>query len=240
MLLAIEASTALASVALFEGENLLAEHSSLEEQTLCANLIAHIEAMLKGVGRSAAGLRAVAVGLGPGGYTSLRIAVATAKGLALSVPCKIVGVTSLEALAYEKRSLEGWCVCAMIRAYKEDVFAALFRAEGEAAIRLSDDLLIPAGEIGALVAESRGPVVFCGEASTFRKHIEPGLSLAGALWAPVEAPQARAVGALALDRLRRGEADDPVTLAPRYLRPSAAEVVLGKKETKGGQEQSAK
>ena len=239
MLLAIEASTALASIALFEGEKLLAERSSLEQQTLCANLTARIEAMLRELGRAPAELGAVAVGLGPGGYTSLRIAMATAKGLALSVPCEIVGVSSLEALAYERRSSEGWRVCAVIGAYREEVFCAVFHATGDAVARLSDDLLIPGNEIGALLAKWPGQVVFCGHAATFRETIERGLSPEDALWAPQEPPRARAVGAIALERLRRGEADDPVTLAPRYLRPSAAEVTLSAKKPPGDSRKSS-
>lgn len=95
------------------------------------NLFGHIETAMASAGVSRGDLRLIGAGIGPGGFTSLRVGLATAKGLALGLGLPIVGVSSLRVLARSIDSGDDTVCVPLIPAYRGDVFAAAYVFSGD-------------------------------------------------------------------------------------------------------------
>lgn len=143
MILGIETSTDICSVALFsDGEVIgLREGGGCEHARFLAP---YIDGVLRGAGVSFADLAAVAVSAGPGSYTGLRIGVSTAKGLCYALGIPLIAVGSLDALAGQiaGRFPEGTTLCPMIDARRMEVYTQLF-----------DHCARPTGEVKAVVVD---------------------------------------------------------------------------------------
>jgi tRNA threonylcarbamoyladenosine biosynthesis protein TsaB len=94
LLLAFDTATEVATVALVDGEEVLGEGV-----TSAGRLLVEVEALISRVGRQSADLDGIAVGLGPGRYTSLRMGLVTARTLAFALEVPVAGVSTLDALA---------------------------------------------------------------------------------------------------------------------------------------------
>ena len=101
MLLAIDTASPYASVAVHDGERLLAELVWLANQDHTRTLLSHVQQALADAGAGVEGLTAVAVALGPGSFNGLRVGLSTAKGLAIARGVRLVGASTLELLALE-------------------------------------------------------------------------------------------------------------------------------------------
>ncbi|MCL1816025.1 MAG: tRNA (adenosine(37)-N6)-threonylcarbamoyltransferase complex dimerization subunit type 1 TsaB [Clostridiales bacterium] len=163
---------------------------------------------------------ALAVTIGPGSFTGLRIGLATAKACAQALAKPLVAVSTLEALAYGAYE-HGHLLCPILNARRGELYAALF-AEKE---RLSEDMLTTPLKLVKLVENYSKPVIFCGDGL-----IEAGTQLADLLGNRMLKTQeqrqyflAAATALLGRDKYLAGELADPIMLQPRYLRPSAAE-----------------
>jgi len=128
-LLAIDCAATLCAACVYDA----AEGRELGRQVLdlgkghAEHLMAVIDAALKSAGIGYAGLGAIAVSVGPGSFTGLRVGVSTARGLALALKIPAIGVTTLEALAAEAAaSFPDRAVLAALDAGREEIHAALF------------------------------------------------------------------------------------------------------------------
>ncbi|RVC43752.1 tRNA (adenosine(37)-N6)-threonylcarbamoyltransferase complex dimerization subunit type 1 TsaB [Mesorhizobium sp. M4A.F.Ca.ET.022.05.2.1] len=128
-LLAIDCAATLCAACVYD----TAAESELGRQVLdlgkghAEHLMAVIDAALKAAKTRYAGLDAIAVSVGPGSFTGLRVGVATARGLALALKIPAIGVTTLEALAAEAAaSFPGRAVLAALDAGREEIHAAAF------------------------------------------------------------------------------------------------------------------
>ncbi len=122
-LAAIDTSTELGSVALFEGLALVAEDSARVSNAHGESLMPMLSALFARHGWAPGDVRRWAVGVGPGSFTGVRVAVATAKGIAIGTGAELVGVTSLDALAHGLSGMaEGRAVVSVVGAGKAEVF----------------------------------------------------------------------------------------------------------------------
>ena len=166
---------------------------------------------------------AVAVTIGPGSFTGLRIGLSFAKGLAFASGLRIVGVPTLDALALAAPSWAG-TLCAALDARKQEIYAALYRREAGRIVRLGTPIAVA---VAALVEILTPPCSLIGDVveaygSVFGAALGSGVTLLGSDAHP---PRARATARLAAARLRADPAgDDLVTLTPAYLRPPEAEL----------------
>lgn len=213
--LAVDTSTMAGGVALLDDERVVGESLLDVRTTHSERLMLAVERALGDAGWAADSLDGLAVAVGPGSFTGLRIGLAAVKGLALALGCPIAAVPTLDAMA-AGLSWTSRPVCPVLVARKGEVFASLYRWDGEAMHREWEYLSLSVEALGARLAE---PVIGVGDGAGLVSS--PLMVLAY----PVRrGPSAAVVGWLGCERLRRGETVNPSELVPLYLRPSEAEL----------------
>jgi len=213
MLLAIDTATRSISLALYDGVSVVAESSWRCADHHTVELAPNTALMMKRAGVEPARLQGIAVALGPGSYTGLRIGLGLAKGLALANNLPLMGVPTFEILM-RAQPPQAEKVVAVIQAGRGRVTAAVYhwsgkewRMQGEARVL----------DWAALAAEIVEPAVVCGEVDA-AGH-EALRKLKGRVTLASPAQSLRRAGWLAeigWERLRRQRFDDPMTLAPLY------------------------
>ena len=232
LILAFETSAKAASVALLEGEKLLAESYQNTGMTHSQTLMVMAEDMLKQCDKTANDVDAVAVAEGPGSFTGVRIGVAAAKGFAWGrqIPC--YGVSTLEAMAESLGIYEGF-ICPVMDARRSQVYNALFAADCGKLTRIREDRAISLQDLGEDVKILNKPVFLVGDGSilcyNMLKEAVPVL-----VCPPEHRMHQRAagVGLVASRMLAAGETCDGASLAPNYLRLSQAERERMEKQSK--------
>lgn len=221
--LAIDTSADVGVVAVTEDGRTLVEHAARVGSRHGETLLATIEQALATAGVGIADLGLIAVGLGPGSFTGVRIGVATAKGLALARRTPLVGVRTTRALA---RGAFGAIRIPVVDAHKGEVFVAIYEErEGGLACAMDEAHGTPE-QMGGLVRERIGDRSPTLVGSGLAVH---GPAFLDALGAPhVLAPRALEVPRGALIALEAEEAlaargpDDLAALEPLYVRASDA------------------
>jgi len=215
-ILGIDTSGPLSSVALLEGGSVRAEERFPEGARPSADIVPALQRILGEAGVRVEDVDAFAAVRGPGSFTGLRVGLATARGLALASGRPAAGMCALDLLA-RQAPREASTVCALIDAGRGEVYAGIYRADGESWSRQGAyQLLSPEAAAGLA-----GAAVYLGSgAAAGRARLEacPGARIAPHRpWLAADA--ARELGAA----LARGERIDPETLRPLYIRPSEAE-----------------
>ena len=223
LILAFETSAKAASVALMDGERLLAQSYQNTAMTHSQTLLVMAQELLRRCAVDPGAVEAVAVAAGPGSFTGVRIGVAAAKGFAWGrqIPC--CGVSTLEAMALTLGVSDG-LVCPVMDARRSQVYNALFQFDCGKCTRIREDRAISIQDLVEDVQKMPGPIFLVGDGSvlcynTMSEKI-PSLVL------PVEHrmhQQAVGVGILASRKLAQGAACDAGALTPNYLRLSQAE-----------------
>ncbi len=211
-LAAIDTSTALGSVALFDDGRLVAEEARRVSNAHGESLLPMVAALFERHGWTVASVQRWAVGVGPGSFTGVRVGVATAKGIVLATGAELVGVTSLDAVAYGLGE-PGDLVASVIPAGKGELFVQVRRGEAlllpPAHLRAADFV----ERVGALAAGAR--VVVAGEAAAEVDWSPLGERVSLFCAPPSDLPRAASVGRVAAGRAA-GDAD---SLEPVYVRP---------------------
>jgi tRNA threonylcarbamoyladenosine biosynthesis protein TsaB len=166
----------------------------------------------------------IAVGIGPGLFTGLRVGVQTAKTLAQVLGVPIVGITSLDALAYVVRHTSRR-IAAVVDARRGEVFAAIYRAVPGGVVRETDHLVLKPDHLVAELQALAGEVLCVGNgAILYRREIEELGSRVEFASPAVAHPDAAALVELAVPRFLREEHDRLFDVVPLYLRKSDAEI----------------
>jgi len=213
--LAVETSSLAGGVALLEGERLVAEYVLDVSITHSERLMAAVDRVLADARWPARQLGGLAVAIGPGSFTGLRIAVSTVKGLALALDLPVAAVPTLDAMA----AALPWAalpVCPVLDARKGEVYTSRYRWDGGAMRREWDYLALSPEALAERLDE---PAILAGDGAA-------AIRSPHARWlpAPQRLPSPACVGVLGLERLRRGDTVAAAALAPLYLRPSEAEL----------------
>ena len=219
--LAFESSAKAASVALCDGGTLLAQATQTCGLTHSVTLLPMARDLLKNSGHTLEDVDLFAVAHGPGSFTGIRIGVSTVKGLAWGCDKPAVGVSTLEAMAYNGLAFgEGALLCCVMDARRQQVYNALFTIESGTLKRLCPDRAIALEELAAELKTVEQPphLIGDGAALTMEHFIAAGLT---AVLAPEPLRTQSAYGvALAAMEQTPGTADD---VLPVYLRLSQAE-----------------
>lgn len=227
MLLAIDTSSARASVALFDGR-VLAELTWLAGAGHTRQLLPRVQDLLATAGRSTRDLSAIGVALGPGSFNGLRVGIATAKAIGIALGLPIVGVETLRATAFQFR-LTYRPTRPLYDAGRTDVATGLYRESAELFSTLEEPRI---ATLDDALARSPTDTLFCGELRPeWRERIISRFGEAAGSWAlwPGAAEEPRRAGylaELAWQLLQTGMASDPANLQPLYLRrPSVTTAV---------------
>jgi tRNA threonylcarbamoyladenosine biosynthesis protein TsaB len=207
--LGIDTSTHRAQVALWDGASCAAREASDDPRLHAERLIGLIDRAMSTAGWTKSQIDLVACCVGPGSFTGVRVALATAKGIAFGLDKPIVGVGSLEAMASAARATAGQIVVPLLDAKKGEVFWAAYGR----LIAGPDHLA--AGAIGTVLEGLPRDVVLVGEIST---SLAPrGLRV---LRSPeTDLPDALEVARLGVAKYGQRGADDLHALEPVYVRP---------------------
>jgi tRNA threonylcarbamoyladenosine biosynthesis protein TsaB len=222
--LALETSSRHASVAVLEGGRLLAESTCDPNQRTAQSFAPAIQQQLDGVGWAAPDVQLVAVTIGPGSFTGLRIGVTAAKTFAYAVGAEVMGVNTLRVIANQVPETSQR-ICAVLDAQREQVFAGWFQRHEEALRAIADPQIVANDHwLGSL---SAGTVVAGPGLRRLLPHLPEGVTVAEQqMWAP----RASTVGLLAGLEYQSGKRDDLWKLNPLYYRQSAAEEKFEAKE----------
>lgn len=229
--LGIDTSSIVATVAVAEETRLIAEYYIESEKNHSEKLIPVIKAMLEECGLQPTCIDAVAVAKGPGSFTGLRIGVVTAKGFAFASNIPIIGINTLDGLAYNA-AIFGGLICPILNALRGNVYTALFRSKNGGIERLSEYKVLHIDDVLKRVDEYSEPVVFLGDGvPLFRSEIKRVLGNNAKIAPPMLfMPRASSIAALGIEGLKRGEGESAFSLMPFYLRKSQAEIQLERKK----------
>lgn len=227
-LLTIETATRRGTVAVLQDQSLLAVAENLAPRSFAERLVPMIDEVLARAGWTLADLELVAVGIGPGSFTGVRVGVATAKGLALALDIGLIGVVSLDAISLAARQIAGpTAVVGMLDAKKAEVFAAAYDTDG---MCLAGPLNLSRADvrpwIDALTSTRSISPVVVGEVADeldlpgYRRLRAPGCDL----------PSPPAMAELALARWRAGRVNEIDRLEPVYVRPPDIHVPHGRQQ----------
>lgn len=222
--LAIDTSSNVATVAVMDDEKLICEYTLNHKKTHSQKLMPMIQEVLKSCELEAASIDLFAVAVGPGSFTGLRIGVATAKALAHSLDKPIVGVSTLDALAYGIPFFNG-VICPILDAKRDQVYTGVYKWENDIPKPITEYLAISIDELMQKLQSINEKVIFVGDGVYQFKQII--LNKLGNLadFAPKHSIMQRAsmVAELALKKFYSGNTDNYMTLTPYYLRKSQAE-----------------
>jgi len=238
--LAFDTATAACTVAVTAGEQVLSELTLQVPRAHSTRLMPLIAQALQEAGIARQELDAIAVGVGPGSFTGLRIGLSTAKGLALALDRPVVPVSTLAAAAYGTGAQIG-LVVPLFDAKRDQVFTAVYAAGDRNPatwVEVLEPVNLHVDELADRLRSLRSGlhhtwqfVTLCGDAA--EAHAERlGLGPAVRVAAPgALLPRGSAVAALGLSLLERGGSVAPDALAPVYLRKSEAESLWEKRRS---------
>jgi tRNA threonylcarbamoyladenosine biosynthesis protein TsaB len=220
LVLGIETSTTVSSVSLWDRNGPVAGMTRGGPRGHVEFLMPAITRMVAASG-GLAKVTAVAVGLGPGLFTSMRVGVATAKSLAQALRVPIVGISSLDALAFQVR-FTNRLICTCVDAKRGEVFAALYRRVPGGVKREGDHQALDPDDLAAELIARDEEILFVGDGA----HAYPALNVERAEIAGGASrfPRADAIIELALPRLEREEFTSVEQVEPLYVRKSDAEI----------------
>lgn len=234
--LALDTTTRAGSVALVEDDRVVIERGGDPARTHAERLPDGILAVLREAGIGLAAVDVFAVAAGPGSFTGLRIGIATIQGLAFVQHRRVVGVSTLEALAHAGSGglAAGARVGVWMDAHRGEVFSALYEAADAPLFSRARLIEIDAPAVGdpasTLERWSTGPRIdaFMGDgAAAYRGMIGDRSRI-------VVAPLlAGTIGLVAADRARAGETVDAAGVQPLYVRRPDAEIDREKRSLRG-------
>ncbi len=235
MLLAVDTATRTASIALFDGENVRAECTWLARENHTVELLAQVIKTLDLARLKKSDLTAVAVALGPGSFTGLRVGMSVAKGLAFAGKIPLLGIPTLDivARAHSGRPGRFWAV---ISAGRGRYSVAAYKGDDDVVSRTTDYALVDGqglAELAAVAAQDQetsaglqaSEPAFCGEIDLKLRELLLARfgTRARIASAAMNLRRAGYLAELAWTRHQRGESDDTAALAPMYAPHTSVE-----------------
>jgi tRNA threonylcarbamoyladenosine biosynthesis protein TsaB len=224
--LAFDTSGTATSVAVCDGARVLAEDEAADGARHAEILLPRVERCLAQSGLTLSDIDLLGVGIGPGSFTGVRVGVATAKGLGLSLQKPVCGVISLAALAVAAAGHGEW-LAPLLDAFKGEVFGALYRVTSQGMLlELEPFHASPTEAVVRIEAAAKGRALTLFGAGYRRYAAELGVlpPLTSVLPDAFDGPRARHVAGLAAEAFARGEVLELAQLAPLYLRDSDAQL----------------
>ncbi|MBE6595294.1 MAG: tRNA (adenosine(37)-N6)-threonylcarbamoyltransferase complex dimerization subunit type 1 TsaB [Ruminococcaceae bacterium] len=221
LILALDSTAVVASVALCEDDRALAAFHLNNGNTHSETLLPMVKAALDTTGHSVDDIDLFACSVGPGSFTGVRIGAATVKGLAFGKEKPVIGVSTLEALATNLLPFEGLIVPVM-NARRGQVYNAVFEAKNGVLQRITPDRALAVTELEAELAAIGRPFALCGDGADMTAALL--VSLRPVAISPLlTAQNAVSVAAVARRMYENGVRTTDAELTPVYLRLPQAE-----------------
>jgi len=219
----VDSTTQVAGVAVINEDKLVAESFYNTRKNHSKRLLPMIAALLAEAELKLSDLDGLAVAIGPGSFTGLRIGLATVKGLAHATGIPVTGVPTLDGLAWNAWEVPG-IICPVINARRQEVYTALYRLQEGKLCRLTPYQALDPVLLTSLLQSYDMPVYFLGDG------VEPYWEIwrrlgeqARFLPATITMPRAAQIARLGMEKFLSGEKDDISQLKPLYILPSPAE-----------------
>lgn len=227
-ILALDSSGLVASVAVLEDDNCIAEYTINYKKTHSQTLLPMLDEVCKMIELDLNTIDAIAIAAGPGSFTGLRIGSATAKGLGQALKKPLVAIPTVDGLAYNLYG-SSKVICPLMDARRNQTYTGLYeftREENEYVLKaLKEQCAVSLEEIINTINELEKEVIFLGDGvPVFKTQIEENVKVPFS-FAPAgfNRQRAAAVGALAFRYIKEGKIQDAAKHHPEYLRLSQAE-----------------
>lgn len=227
IILGIETSTKTCSIALTDGKKLRDEISLHLGLSHSERVIPLLDEILKRNGMAIKDIDGIAVSIGPGSFTGIRVGVSTARGLAQSLNIPLVGIPSLDGLAFGMET-SGELVCPMIDALRREIYTALYDGRK----RLTPHQLIGIEDWLKILKDKGETILFLGEAVDLYENLIKNFLKKKAKIVKKERRYVSAarVAELGLEKLVSGEGKKYDEVFPLYIRRAEAEVKWEEKQ----------
>ncbi len=218
--LALESATSRSSVAIFEDQKLLGFLECDARRSLTPQIIPTIDQLLASASLTMADLQGLAISIGPGTFTGLRVGLATMTAFRFALGIPLVGVSTLEGLAWNLPDSE-LPILSTVSIRSDMVYWGLFRWRDDQLVRAETDQIGNLSEVCAGLSE---PTVVLGDGwLRNQEYLQSVSSAVVAGPADVMWPSAKGIGPAGLKLLEQGDVL-PESCVPRYIQPSYAKI----------------
>ncbi len=226
-LLALDTSSITATVSLLDGDKLMGEYTLNHKKNHSQKLMPMIEELLNSCSVKPKEIDVFAVSIGPGSFTGLRIGIATMAAMAQALDKKVVGVPTLEALAYNLYNING-LICPIIDAQRDLVYTALYQWIDGNMVEIMKQQVISIDGLIDILKTKQERIFFIGDAlEKFDQNLKDGLKQQFAIPpSKLLIPSASSVAEIAKIKI---EKDIITDITPIYMRKSGAEVQYEKR-----------
>ncbi len=223
-ILGIDSSGLVASAAIADEKNIIAEFTVNNKQTHSQTLLPMIEKVVDMSGIELEQIDAIAIAAGPGSFTGLRIGSATAKGIGLALKKPVVSVPTLDGLAYRVSVFDG-IICPIMDARRNQVYTGIYKMDKGNLVCLSEQKAVDIHEIMEELEKYDEKVIFLGDGVEVQRETIEKEFKKEYCFAPIHLSKqsAAAVAVLGDIYFNQGKAEDAAEHKPIYLRKSQAE-----------------
>ena len=221
ILLALETATGTCGVAVLRDDAVIAQAHLHRPRVHSERLTPLVEDILDHAGVAAKALDAVAVSMGPGSYTGLRIGVSTAKGWAMAADAALVGVPTLDAYAAQLRSVvaSGDVVCALLDARRDEVYAGAYRMTTDGMEEHAPTKALPVEALSDWIGDVAGRLWLVGDGAPKAQESLGTVEAPHTLVPSGDVPPSAAwVARRGRQRLAAEGPDDVATFEPFYVK----------------------
>lgn len=233
--LALDSSGLVATVAIVEEDQTIAEYTVNYKKTHSQTLLPMLDEVVKMTEMDLNTIDAIAISGGPGSFTGLRIGSATAKGLGLALNKPLIHIPTLEGMAYNLYGTSS-VICPIMDARRNQVYTGLYQFKDEELRVLEEQMAIAVEELIAGLNDRGQAVVFLGDGvPVYKERLREGLKVPFT-FAPANMNRQRAasVGLLGMVYLKQGKTETAMDHEPDYLRVSQAEREKAEREQAKG------
>ena len=226
LVLAADTSTSYLTVAVCDENGIRAETNVQCGRAHSERLIETTQWVIEQAGLTLTDIEALAISIGPGSFTGVRVGVATWKGLAFAANKPLVGVPTLDAMTNLLAVSDG-LICPMIDARMQEVFTAQYQFRNGIREKCTPEMVCPVEDI---LNEGEGPLYLLGDgAMVYRDRILSCAREVIFVAPPCDRPRASSVAFEAMNLMESGVETDPMNVVPVYLRQSQAEINRAKR-----------
>jgi tRNA threonylcarbamoyladenosine biosynthesis protein TsaB len=230
IILGIDTSTKFCNLGLIEDKDILIEYTinGLKKKH-SSILVPAIKNLLKTINLKMEEINGIAVSIGPGSFTGLRIGLSVAKGLCYARSLPLLGIPTLDTIAFPLKEIP-YLICPVLESKKDEIYDVVFRG-GDSLHRVMDYKCEDIQSLLTRLSLLKEKIIFLGDGiKKYRDNIKEKIGK-DALFidSQLNLPIASNIAFLGLNKLKREEEDDISTLSPFYLRKSEAEIIWEKK-----------